>query len=853
MATTVETIQLRVTADNKQVIAELKRLQRELGTTGAKADSAKTKFAGLGGGIRGLAGAFGIGLGVTALVSMGRSFISLASTAETSLAKVATLADFTTQELDAMRRGTGKLQRQLGISFEQISEARFDVISSGFSDIADQQKILAAAFTLGAGNATDMTVATSTLTGVMSAFGRTADDTNRTMDQLTLIAQNSKTNLEGLSGAITKLAPDAVAAGQSLATAGAALDVLTLAGLSADISATAIGAAMRSIITPAVIKNLDAAKIEVKDLETGAMRPLLDILKDLATFPPEKIRTIIPSEEAQRAISVLLGKLDLFEAKINTIADENAMGVTAAAAAKTMDTLGTQTDILGETFKSLFQEGTFFGEQLKTSIKGLTQEVLILRKIAGTSGEEQVKTATDVEKADARVLELEKDIAFTLGEIEAVQRNLDAVFASGGKIRERQLAFQEQKLRLLAGLEEQLLETITANIKARQEAAFIQPAVFGPTQPLGPFRPPEVEEAAAPQAEKDAKVVETIIQSTRLAIAKQGADTRVEQASIEFDRIIANAEKKNATLEQLETIRNLRSQALTTARAEDEVKAERKALAEQTKIRKEAAQKDAALNEVRSEIFKSGLSEDQRAILELQETWDSRIAALRENGAEEVEINAAITQSIDEVKEKTKELGEEVSGLGDLQEVLRASSIAVGDALVTQAIAGEFSGKALAKAAQVEAQAVLKAQASKAAGLAIFETGQGLAALALSLFPPNPVLATAAAGHFKAAAVFATVAATAVGLAKAVGGGGAVGGAAPGGPAGATAAERRGRRRRMDEEVDRRGGAVVVNQNIQFLAPPTRPQLAQLADLTQQSLRQNFEDRQIDVNLGTVA
>ena len=59
-----------------------------------------------------------------ALAAFAKKSIDAGRSAEAALTKVATLADFTTEQLEEMRRGTEKLASTFGVSFEQISGAR---------------------------------------------------------------------------------------------------------------------------------------------------------------------------------------------------------------------------------------------------------------------------------------------------------------------------------------------------------------------------------------------------------------------------------------------------------------------------------------------------------------------------------------------------------------------------------------------------------------------------------------------------------------------------------------------------------------------------------------------------------
>lgn len=293
-------------------------------------------------------------LGAAGIILLTSQFIKMGVAAEAALTKVATLADFTTGEIDAMRIGTKRLQAQFGVSFGEISKARFDVVSSGFAKISAQQEILAGAFKLGAANATDFLTATKVLTSIMAAFGRGAEQTSITMDELTVIARNSKASLQEIGPALAKIAPAANLAGQSLAQTGAALDILTLAGFSADEGATRIGRALDALTKPSVQKALAKQGVAVRDKVTKEFRTLNDVLRDLRGTAPEALSTLFPNVRARQGFAVLLKSIDAFEDKLRSITGDELANATERAFEKTRRTAEFQFGRLAEAFKAKF-------------------------------------------------------------------------------------------------------------------------------------------------------------------------------------------------------------------------------------------------------------------------------------------------------------------------------------------------------------------------------------------------------------------------------------------------------------------------------------------------------------------
>ncbi len=297
-----------------------------------------------------LAGTFAAAFGGAALIRFTSNAAKAFIEVEKLQREVQTLASFTTQEIDKMVRGSEQLRRAFGATASEIEKARFDVVSSGFASVAEQQTILTAALKLGAANATDNATATRVLTSTLAAFQLSASDTTMAMDQLTASAQGSKESLQSIGPAIASIAPAAAIAGQNLASVGAALDVLTLSGESADEAATKIRATFLTLIKPDTITKLEDLGIKVQDAN-GNLLPMLDILRKLKPLAPAALGQVFIERRALLGVKQLTSQLDLFEDKLNDI--QTANGNTAVSFQKMQATASFRLGQLGESFNIL--------------------------------------------------------------------------------------------------------------------------------------------------------------------------------------------------------------------------------------------------------------------------------------------------------------------------------------------------------------------------------------------------------------------------------------------------------------------------------------------------------------------
>ncbi|MBK8468086.1 MAG: hypothetical protein IPL32_19915 [Chloracidobacterium sp.] len=132
----------------------------------------------------------------------------------------------------------------------------------------------------------------------------------------------------------------------------------------------------------------------------------------------------------------------------------------------------------------------------------------------------------------------------------------------------------------------------------------------------------------------------------------------------------------------------------------------------------------------------------------------------------------------DKMKDATQIAADQMKTLKDMaNDTFGSMASAIGQSIAAWALYGDSIGASLQKATA----AILANLAAQAITQAVWETAQGFAMLALSLFG-NPGAGAAAVAHFQAAAIYATIGAGAALGAKAVGGGGK--GAASGGGSG---------------------------------------------------------------------
>lgn len=155
-------------------------------------------------------------VGVTLpLVSVGTAAVKTASSFETSMAKVSTIADTTKVPIDDLRNQIMKLSSQTGISADEIAEAAYSAISAG-QNTEDAVGFVANATKLAKAGFTDASTALDVLTTTLNAYGLASEDAEMVADKLITTQNLGKTTVNELGASIGKVIPTANMYGVSL-------------------------------------------------------------------------------------------------------------------------------------------------------------------------------------------------------------------------------------------------------------------------------------------------------------------------------------------------------------------------------------------------------------------------------------------------------------------------------------------------------------------------------------------------------------------------------------------------------------------------------------------------------------
>lgn len=257
-----------------------------------------------------------------------------AATFETSIAKVATIADTSALSLDDIKSRIVTLSGETGRSAESIAEATYSAISAGV-DTASAVEFVEKATRLAAGGFTEAETAVDVLTTALNAYGLSVGETERVSDILITTQNLGKTTVDELANSVGKVIPLAAAYGVEMDNLGAAYAVLTAGGVATAEAGTYLKAMLNELgdSGSAVAGTLkEQTGKSFADLMAGgaSLGDVLGILGDAVGGDTTAFNELWSSTEAGvGALSIFNSGADNFNSVLGSM--QNSAGATSAA------------------------------------------------------------------------------------------------------------------------------------------------------------------------------------------------------------------------------------------------------------------------------------------------------------------------------------------------------------------------------------------------------------------------------------------------------------------------------------------------------------------------------------------
>jgi TP901 family phage tail tape measure protein len=154
------------------------------------------------------------------------------------------------QTIDELGKQVRQLSDDFNLPLLDVAKSKYDLISNGFSNAADQQQILSAAFRFGKTAIAGADESVNLLSTTLNAFGLNASNAEQVAAHLFKTVEIGRIVGSELASNLGKTAPLANQLGVSLDEVAASFAQLTIKGVSASEAATQIAAALTSLLKP---------------------------------------------------------------------------------------------------------------------------------------------------------------------------------------------------------------------------------------------------------------------------------------------------------------------------------------------------------------------------------------------------------------------------------------------------------------------------------------------------------------------------------------------------------------------------------------------------------------------------
>lgn len=254
---------------------------------------------------------------------------------ERGLAEISTLLDGDTAPAIAnMKEELLDMSVQFGQTIGNLTKARYDIISAGFTDAADSAQVLTAANKLAVAGVSDVASTADLLTTAINGLGLEAKDAGAVSDVLFQTVRKGKTTMDDLAASLGPVFATARVAGVGLQELAAVMATTTAAGVDTRESATALNNLLRALAAPT-----GAAASALEEMGVNLDAGLLPALKDLAELGEEGLQAlskVIPNIRALKSAAVAASDIETLNDNMRAMAD--AAGVSDEAFQKMSET-----------------------------------------------------------------------------------------------------------------------------------------------------------------------------------------------------------------------------------------------------------------------------------------------------------------------------------------------------------------------------------------------------------------------------------------------------------------------------------------------------------------------------------
>ncbi len=337
------------------------------------------------------------------------------------------------------------------VSQVKLTQAAYDVASSGFATASDAAKVLKASALGAVGGFAELNTVADATTSVLNAYGLSADSAGAIVDQFIQTQNDGKIVVSQYADQIGRVAPIAAAAGVSIEELNAAVASATAQGVPVESTFAGLRQAIAAIVEPTAKAQEEAERLGLDfNLQALQAKGLGEVLKDVATRTQgsaESTSKLFGSIEAVAAIQPLLND-GLVKYTKNLENQRNSVGAAAKASQENSTTISQGIVRIGNALSDLVATtdvafGPLVGGFLNTAAAAVGLKPLILGVAAAvttlaiaTQGAALAQKALAVASAVAQTVLNPANaakVAIALGVGAATAAAVAAAMGDGGK------------------------------------------------------------------------------------------------------------------------------------------------------------------------------------------------------------------------------------------------------------------------------------------------------------------------------------------------------------------------------------------------------------------------------------
>lgn len=245
------------------------------------------------------------------VVGFGVKSIQAAVKFEKAMTNVATLVNTSTENMIEMGKKVKDISKRIPKDLAELTEALYDVRSAGIS-AGDAMEVLETSGKLAVAGLSTVKEATNLLTSAINVYGDESHDANVIAEILFKTVKYGKTTIAGLAQGFGKVAAIAKETGISLEDLSAATAILTITGITAAESQTALKAMISNVLKPTTDAT-DAAErlgiqFDLAALQADGLAGMLVAIAEKAGDDKQALADLFGSVEAANAIFSLTSK-----------------------------------------------------------------------------------------------------------------------------------------------------------------------------------------------------------------------------------------------------------------------------------------------------------------------------------------------------------------------------------------------------------------------------------------------------------------------------------------------------------------------------------------------------------------